>query len=834
MSDLREFFLSVSRPLRYTGGEVNQIKKDFSDVRIRFLLAFPDIYEIGMSHTGGKIIYKLLNDQSDILCERVFAPWIDAREEMKRRGIKLFSLESRRSISDFDVVGFSVEYEMSFSTIVEMLGLGGIEPLSEKRDESSPLIIGGGPSLFNPEPMAGVFDIIYLGDAEENLLFLLRRYADLRERGLNKRGILERLSEIEGVYVPSLYDVKYEGLYLASAPDKVIRKATVRALSKEQFPTNQIVPLIETVQDRFVVEIQRGCTHGCRFCFAGYIYRPVRQRSRQDILNIVINGIKGSGFQEVSFLSLSAGDYDGVDKIFARVNEEFSSHKVSLSLPSLRVDTASREILNQISLVKRTGITIAPEAGSERMRRKINKNISEEEIIRAVDVAFETGWELIKLYFMIGLPDEGDEDIEAICNLSYRILDTAKKYKRRPDINITISPFVPKAHTPLQWERFADDEDLKRKISIIRDRLRHPAFKIKKTDISLSKIEALLSRGDRRVLDVILDANMKGSYLDAWSDNFDIRRYLDSSKWFYEKYNIQIEDYLKERDIRNILPWDIISTGISKEFLLREREAYQNEIETEDCLIEGNCSACGVCDSEFTNIKAKDELKIEKREAPHMSDGFEEITYYRLRYAKEGDMIYASHLDIMNIFNKALLMSGLPLHFRGAFNPRADISSGPALPIGVISTTEFMDFVLKRRYTVDLVMNTLSHLFPSGIRVIEMISSQTRFKSISQLIAAVRYDIFTNEIVEDGIIEKILNSKELKVIRKKDENIKEVDIRRFIYDIRKGSDGTMSIYLLYREEGTANIFEVLALLGIERKSNLTIRKDKVYFSLDEV
>jgi len=833
LDNLKELFISVSKPARYIGGEVNQIKKDPANIRLKFALCFPDIYEIGMSHIGGKIIYKMLNDQKDILCERVFAPWIDARDEMKKRGIRLFSLENRIPLNRFDIIGFSIQYEMSFSTIIDMLYLGGVEPLSIKREDSSPLLIAGGPSVFNPEPIARIFDLFYLGDAEQNLLHLLNRYIQLKEARKSRREILEILSEIEGVYIPSFFDIRYNHLYPINLPTKAIKKATIPVFSVNNYPERQILPLTEAVQDRFVVEIQRGCAHGCRFCFAGYIYRPVRQRDSNEIFNIVVDGINKSGFQDVSFLSLSVGDYYGLEHILKRLNDRFSSKKISLSLPSLRVDTASAELINQISRVKKTGITIAPEAGSERMRQKINKNISESDIIRAVETAFSKGWELIKLYFMIGLPEEIDEDIYAICDISYKILDVAKRYINRPDINITISPFIPKPHTPLQWDEMDDEENLKRKLHIIRKNLNHPAFKIKKVDFSLSIIESLLSRGDRRVLDIILAAHKNGSYLDSWTDHFDISFYKNAEEEFYKKYQIRILDYLGTREREKPLAWDIIDTGISKNFLLGERERYKNSITTEDCM-NGVCSKCGICNSLIKNTKASNTISDVSGDIPEIEKGLkDQITYYRLQYSKENDMIYISHLDTMNIFTKALLMSGLPLIFRGKFNPRVELSFGPALPVGIISTTEFMDFALQSTYPVDGVIKILSQLLPSGIRIINIIQSLTRIRSISQAIAAARFDISTRELPDQKRIDEIISASELKIVRRRREKIKEVDIRKFIYDI-KIDDETLKIYLLYREEGTANIFEVLSLLGIDNRNDIEIRKDKIYFSVNDL
>lgn len=833
MDRFRRFFGAVQKPIRYTGGEVNQVKKDPEKVRIKFALCFPDIYEIGMSHTGGKIIYKILNDQEDILCERVFAPWVDAREALKRFDLKLFSLENRIELCRFDVVGFSIQYEMGFPTIIEMLRLGGIEPLQRLRDESSPLIIAGGPAVFNPEPISDVFDLFYLGDAEKGLIELLRRYKDLKEKGIPQKALLQRLSEIEGVYVPSLFKIEYDGLYLKNPVDKKVKRSVSPLLLREDYPDRQIVTLTEAVQDRFVVEIQRGCTHGCRFCFAGYIYRPVRQRSGDDIYDIVTKGVKNSGFQEISFLSLSASDYPYLKELLKRLNEHFSPLKISLSLPSLRVDGASPEVLKQLLRVKKTGITIAPEVGSERMRRRINKNITDEDVIRSAEAAFASGWELIKLYFMIGLPDETEEDILAICDLSYRVLDVAKKYIKRPEINITISPFVPKPHTPLQWEAMEDEKGLIRKLTIIRKRLSHPAFKIKKANISLSRLEALFSRGDRRILDVILKAVDKGAYLDAWADLFDASRYLDEEKAFYERYKLRFDDYLGRREFNRPLAWDMISTGVSDEFLIAENERYHSGIATEDCLTM-SCSNCGVCDSGLKNLSAlapSNSSGEVQRSSLRVED--QQITYYRMQYAKEGDMIFASQLDLINIFRKALMMSGLPLLFRGEYNPRVDLSTGPALPVGVISSTEFIDFTLSKTLPVDYVSKSLMRFLPEGIRIVNMIYSLSKLNSISQMIKAARFDVYPDGHIDKSRVEKILTSSEIKITRHKEDVVKEVDAKRYIHDIRF-EDGHLSVYLLYIDGGTVNIFDVLNILGVSDKSDVFVRKDKVYFSMGEL
>ncbi len=544
-----EVLLSVRKPARYTGGEINSVVKDHKDVKCKIVLSFPDIYEVGMSHLGLKILYSLLNERDDVACERVFAPWHDMEKIMRERKIPLFSLETKTPINEFDIIGFSLQYELSYTNVLNMLDLAGIPAYARERGGSYPLIIGGGPCVFNPEPMADFFDCFVIGDAEDAVLEIADVFIESRKKGEKKDELLKRLAGLEGVYVPSLPAEQ------AGIPKKV-RKRSVLDLDAAYFPKKITVPYIEIVHDRIQLEIMRGCRRNCNFCQASAIYRPNRQRSAEKILSLAKTLYENTGYDEISLISLSSGDHPRIMEIASKLNEFFKDKAVSISLPSLRVEDWVSRLPLELTSGRRTGLTFAPEVGSEKMRKVINKNISPDSLKECAYEAFKNGWRQIKLYFMIGLPQEDYTDLDAIVELARQISEVKIKLDGRPaQVNASVSVFIPKPHTKFERAPMLSMEEVGRRQKYIKDKARKTRVKFSFHDIKMSYLEAVLARGDRDLSAPIYKAWKAGCRFDAWSE------YFDFGKWVFafKESGIDPDRYaLRQRAANELLPWDFI------------------------------------------------------------------------------------------------------------------------------------------------------------------------------------------------------------------------------------------------------------------------------------
>lgn len=574
---LEQILYNVQKPTWYSGGEFGSIIKDKKDVNIRFAFCFPDLYEIGMSHLGIKILYDCLNKVSDIWCERVFMPNGDMEEEMKKNGIPLFALESKDKLRDFDFVGFTLQYEMCYSTVLAMLKLGEIPLLAKDRKQGDPIIIGGGPCVCNPEPIADFFDLFSVGEGENNLIELSEL---LKKCGKDREKFLDEAAKIKGVYVPSRNN----------APVTMLK---INDLDSVSYPSGFVVPYAGAVHDRVMLEIMRGCVRGCRFCQAGFLYRPFRQKSPEILTKQAIDLVKNTGYEEISLTSLSTSDYEKLPELCDSLLEYCKPRHINLALPSLRVDNFSKELLEKIQETRKSGLTFAPEAGTQRLRDVINKNVTEEEIERTCRIAFEGGCSSVKLYFMIGLPTETDEDIKGIADTAQKIVDLYYSLPNKPKgkgvfVTISLSTFVPKPFTPFQWESQISLDEIHRKQQYLKSLITSKKIKLNYHEGKTSVIEGVFARGDRRLGKVLLKAHEKGAKLDAWDEHFSYEMWKEC----IEESGLTVEEFTGERDLDSVLPWEVIDIGVTKSFFRRERENAYREKTTPSCKIK--CSGCGI------------------------------------------------------------------------------------------------------------------------------------------------------------------------------------------------------------------------------------------------
>ena len=597
--DFEKLLLSVQKPGRYSGGEINSVVKDKKEVDVRFAFCFPDTYEIGMSHLGMKILYSQFNSREDIWCERVFAPWLDFEDKMREQNIPLFALESRDSVKDFDFIGFTLQYEMAYTNVLNMLDLAGLPLKSKDRKDLSPIVVAGGPCACNPEPLAEFIDIFFMGEGEEVDLEVIDLYKEYKKKGAAKDEFLLAASKIEGVYVPSLYSDEYneDGTLKALVPQNnvsaTIKKRIIKDLDKSYYPEKFVVTFIEIVHDRAVQEIFRGCIRGCRFCQAGFIYRPVREKSVDTVNRQAKCLCENTGYDEISLSSLSTSDYRAIEPLLNNLLEWTEDSHISLSLPSLRIDNFSEELLEKIKHVRKSGLTFAPEAGTQRLRNVINKNLTEEEILNTCRTAFAGGYTAVKLYFMLGLPTETDEDVVGIAELGQRIVNEFYSMPNKPKgkgvtVSISVSTFVPKPFTPFQFEPQISLEEIRRRQELLKNSITTKKINLSYHDSATSFLEAALARGDRRMSTVIEEAYKMGCKFDGWTECFGPQKWYDA----FKKCGLDPEFYAnRTREYGEITPWEHIDVGVTKDFLVRENKlAHQNKT-TPNC--REKCSACG-------------------------------------------------------------------------------------------------------------------------------------------------------------------------------------------------------------------------------------------------
>ncbi len=827
----RETLPFVNKPGRYLGHEYNSIVKEWQETAMHCALIFPDLYEIGMSHQGLQILYHILNNQENVLAERCYCPAVDMEELLRSRGLPLRSLESNRPLRDFDLIGITLPYELCYTNILTILDLAMIPLRAADRDEDMPIILGGGSCSLNPEPVADFFDAILLGDGEEAIVEIAESIRQGREQKLSRTAILEQLATIPGIYIPSHFTPVYNEdgsiheIQALHPEHSTVTRRVLADLSQSDHLLHPLVPNSKIVHDRLGVEVARGCTRGCRFCQAGIIYRPVRERSPEQIFELADKGIGNSGFNELALLSLSTGDYSCLGTTLPQLMDRFADEAISVSMPSMRVGTLTGPLMDQIKRVRKTGFTLAPEAGSERLRRVINKGITEADLLTTSKDAFGLGWKVMKLYFMIGLPTETEEDIEAIAELARKtkqIGNQAGTGGKRQQINVSVGTFVPKPHTPFQWDAQISIEESRSKISRLKNLLPRKGINLKWHDPEQSLLEGVFSRGDRRLAKLLETVWAKGARLDGWSDYFDLSKWREAA----EDCSLVLDDFLRKRDLDEVLPWQHLSSGIDLSFLKQELEKSRQETYTPDCRYHA-CQKCGLCDFKTIRPVVIDrkqksdgnnprEQLISEKETASTQVQQEQHFYYTVSYSRLGDICYLGHLEILQIVFRILRRARIETNFSKGFNPSPKVSFGPALPVGTQSLAEY--FIMDLPAPLDSLEKTaekMNRQMPPGLKVLEI--SLCNGKVPQEVVSSYRITLYPGLADNDhGLLAEFLASERFILKRTRKGKLKEIDFRPMVLTLEVIDNDTVALELVTRAS-QAGVKPLEAMAAILKK-----------------
>ena len=779
----------VRKPARYTGGEIGEIKKNHDKVKVLFALAFPDLYDVGMSNLGLKILYHILNRRKDTAAERVFAPADDMEHEMLEAGIPLYALESCVPIHNFNILGFSLAHELSYTNVLNMLDLAGLPINSAERNESHPLVIAGGHCTVNPEPMAQFIDAFVIGEGEDVVHKIVEVYKKHKD---NRHDLLRALATIEGVYVPSLYRKEGDGLYpIEDGVPSSVKRTFVTNFEEADYPESFVVPFIETVHDRAALEIMRGCTRSCRFCQAGMITRPVRERSAAKLEEQAEKLIASTGYDEIGLMSLSSTDHSQIERVVRDLIGRYGPDGVGVSLPSIRADADCVRLAAEIESVRKTGLTFAPEAGTQRLRDTINKNVTEEDLLEAVDAAASSGWRKIKLYFMIGLPTETDEDVLAIAGLVNKVLGVARKRGKPLAINVGVSSFVPKPHTPFQWRAQDSVEELRRKIGILQDSLRNRSVSLSWHDTEMSELEAVLARGGRELGPAIQRAWELGACFDSWNERNAGCETRNAELWrqAFAETGVDVDAIIHgRRGYNDPLPWNHINCGVTKHWLAVQDRLADKAKATPDCGWE-DCLNCGI--KEFT---ASAECRVQSPESGSPATPMTRSTpttrsWYRLTFSKERSLRWLSHLDLVRAFERAVRRARLPVAYSEGFNPRPRVSFYTQLAVGMTGEAELATIEVTRQMDSKKLVEVLNSGLPEGIIVHSAEEVEGRR---SPAIKGSEYSIEVSGAIRaeiDIALNTLLSNNSVVIERKKEKETRPVDIRPGIESVEMLNGG---------------------------------------------
>ncbi len=817
---LQDILPLVEKPSRYLGTEINSVHKDWQKTKLSIALAFPDLYEIGTSHFGLQILYHILNQRADTVAERVFAPATDMQHYLRAYGLPLMSLESHRPLKEFDIIGFSLLYELNYTNILLMLDLAQIPFWARDRQSHHPLIIGGGPCSCNPEPVADFFDAIVIGDGETVIADIAKMWINVHSGGNDKKQLLAKMAQIPGVYVPALYQVSFDRdgfqrIQPTAVAHPYVPRAIEASLDKAPFPDRPVIPFTKPVHDRLRLEVSRGCSRGCRFCQAGMIYRPVRERSIPKIVDLAHKALTTTGYEDISLLSLSTGDYGCLTELLQNLMQRYAPQKTAISLPSVRAGALTPELMRIIKQVRKTGFTIAPEAGSQRLRDVINKNISEQQIIDSVSGAFHLGWQVIKLYFMIGLPTETENDLHAIIDLVNRLSKIKGPGKRKGQINVSITTFIPKPHTPFQWASQLNLNASKTKIEFLRSALRKPAIHFKWQNPEISLLEGLFARGDRRLAQLLINAYGKGCQFDGWSDQFHFSKWNDALK----ETGIDLAFYTQRRRSRDEpLPWDHIHTGVEKSFLQQEWEnAYNGETIT-DCRW-GQCSGCGVCDFKVLGPVVYQQTDQRMVFQETIDTGPQERTFMKVAYSKTGNARFFGHLEMVHIFLRAIRRLNIKIAYSKGFHPKPKVSFEDPLPVGIESQEEHLLLCLDERLQPARLMQTLNQHLPEGIVVHDCQITKDKAPLNSSDRCAYRIRLKSTAFSEPVIQSFLTTSEAFEIQVKRKQKTKTINLKDVLRRIHLQDDGQLHLELIQKEGMRIRVTEILQhLFGLSDES----------------